>query len=207
MKRKAFGTCLIVLGVFLLAAALMLVRQDHVAQEEAESSAQQVLTQLHIPEPTAPLYVENETPVLPQLPDYQLNPQMPMPETEIDGVAYIGTLEIPALGLNLPVISTTSKENLRIAPCRYEGSAYLDNLVIGAHNYDVHFGKLKTLSYGDEIEFTDMDGNRFSYLVADMEILQPHQTEDLVGGGWPLTLYTCTVGGRTRVVLRCEKQP
>ncbi len=35
--------------------------------------------------------------------------------------------------------------------------------------------------YGDEIEFTDMDGNRFSYLVADMEILQPHQTEDLVG--------------------------
>ena len=206
MNRKIIGNILILLGLLLIAAAAALVVQNVMAQEEAETSAQQVLVQLEIPEVTVPAAMESETPVPVQIPDYQLNPQMHMPETVIDGVAYIGTLEIPELELNLPIISTTTKANLRIAPCRYEGSAYLDNLVIGAHNYDAHFGRLKTLSYGDEISVVDLDGNVFVYEVADMEILQPHQTEDLVGSDWPLTLYTCTVGGQTRVVIRCDKK-
>lgn len=207
MKRKALGNILILLGVLLIAAAAALVVQNVIAQEEAETSVRQVLQQLEIPEQTDPPAPEAEAPVQLQLPDYQLNPGMPMPEAVIDGIAYIGTLEIPALELDLPIISTTTKANLRIAPCRYEGSAYLDNLIIGAHNYDAHFGRLKTLSYGAEIRITDLDGNVFVYEVADMEILQPHQTADLVGGGWPLSLYTCTVGGKTRVVIRCEKLP
>ena len=206
MNRKIIGNILILLGLLLIAAAAALVVQNVMAQEEAETSAQQVLVQLEIPEVTVPAAMESEAPVPVQIPDYQLNPQMPMPETVIDGVAYIGTLEIPELELNLPIISTTTKANLRIAPCRYEGSAYLDNLVIGAHNYDSHFGRLKTLSYGDEISMVDLDGNVFAYEVADMETLQPYQTEDLVGSDWPLTLYTCTVGGQTRVVIRCDKK-
>ena len=52
--------------------------------------------------------------------------------------------------------------------------------------------------------FTDMDGNVFSYQVADIEILQPGDVEELCSGEWPLTLYTCTIGGRTRITVRCE---
>lgn len=202
MKRKTIGNLLIVLGMLLLAGALAWMGQNVADQVQAESSSRQVLAQLEIPEPTV---AQSQEPVKPELPDYQLNPRIPMPETGIDGIAYIGTLEIPELGLELPVISSTTNAYLKIAPCRYQGSAYEDNLVIGAHNYDAHFGRLKNLSYGDQIIVTDLDGNVFSYLVADMEILQPNQTADLVGGGWPLTLYTCTVGGKTRVVIRCEK--
>ena len=129
---------------------------------------------------------------------------MDMPEVEINGVAYIGILEIPELDLSLPIISTTTMEYLRIAPCRYDGSAYLDNLILGAHNYDAHFGRLKNLSYGSEVRFADVDGNVFAYTVADIEILQPDQVDALRDGNWPLTLYTCTIGGQTRVVVRCE---
>ena len=68
----------------------------------------------------------------------------------------------------------------------------------------ISFGKLKNLSYGSQIQLTDMDGNRFCYEVADIEILKPSQVEDLCGGDWPLTLFTCTIGGKTRVVVRCE---
>lgn len=207
MKGKALGNILILLGVLLMAAAAALVVQNVMAQEEAETSARHVLVQLEILEVTVPAVIENEELAPVQKPDYQLNPGMPMPETVIDGIAYIGTLEIPSLALELPIISSTTKTNLRIAPCRYEGSAYLDNLIIGAHNYDAHFGRLKTLPYGAEIKVTDLDGNVFIYEVADMETLQPHQTADLVGGGWPLSLYTCTVGGKARVVIRCEKLP
>ena len=65
-----------------------------------------------------------------------------MPEytlKSLGDVACIGILEIPALDLNL-VISSWSYSSLRLAPCRYSGSAYKGDLVIAAHNYQSHFG-------------------------------------------------------------------
>ena len=108
---------------------------------------------------------------------------------------------VAAILVEQPMLNT----KLQKAPCRYSGSAYTDDLVLGAHNYDAHFGRLKKLSYGDAVRVTDLDGNVFSYQVADIEILQPDQLEDLLGGGWPLTLYTCTPGGQSRVTIRCER--
>ena len=60
---------------------------------------------------------------------------MEMPTVEINGQECIGTLEIPSLGLKFPVISEWSDEKLKKAPCRYSGSAYLNNLIIAGHNY------------------------------------------------------------------------
>lgn len=190
------------LGVLLLAAGLWMVAGNLRQQEAAEETSREVLNRLELPQrdQSSP-----EMPVLTQVPDYQRNPHMEMPEEVLDGTAYIGTLEIPDLDLALPVVSTTTGENLQKAPCRYSGSAYTDDLVLGAHNYDAHFGRLKKLSYGDAVRVTDLDGNVFSYQVADIEILQPDQLEDLLGGGWPLTLYTCTPGGQSRVTIRCER--
>ena len=139
------------------------------------------------------------------LPEYIRNPEMEMPETEIEGNLYIGTLEIPALDVEVPVMSTWSYPQLRIAPCRYQGSAYLDNLIICAHNYDVHFGGLKHLEPGDAVAFTDAEGNVFSYQVETTEILEPTDIEKMESGGWDLTLFTCTIGGEYRVTVRCEK--
>ena len=130
---------------------------------------------------------------------------MSMPIETINGINYIGVLDIPAINRELPVLSEWDYSNLKIAPCRYAGSAYLDNMVLCAHNYDIHFGSLKNLSYGDEIIFTDMDGNVFTYKVIEIETLQPTAIEEMTIGDWDLTLFTCTVGGATRVAVRCEK--
>ena len=202
--RKIFGGLLIAAGVALVALAVMQVLQNQEDETFAQVASQQVVVELEavvLPEPTESV---EAAPAVPTIPDYQYVPDMDMPEVEINGGAYIGILEIPELDLSLPIISTTTMEYLRIAPCRYEGSAYLDNLILGAHNYDAHFGRLKTLSYGSEVRFTDVDGNVFAYTVADIEILQPDQVDALRDGNWPLTLYTCTIGGQTRVVVRCE---
>ena len=59
-----------------------------------------------------------------ETPEYLRNPEMEMPVEEIEGNGYIGLLEIPALGLSLPVMSEWSYPNLKLAPCRYSGSAY-----------------------------------------------------------------------------------
>lgn len=78
-----------------------------------------------------------------------------MPIMTIDGQEYIGYLELPTLDLSLPVMSQWSYPRLRIAPCRYWGNAYDDTLVILAHNYDRHFGRIKNLAIDDPVQFVD----------------------------------------------------
>ncbi|MCD7763295.1 MAG: sortase [Lachnospiraceae bacterium] len=131
-----------------------------------------------------------------------------MAEIEIDGYAYIGTLSVSRFGLELPVMSEWSYPGLRIAPGRYSGSVRTDDLVICGHNYERHFGNLKNLEAGDEITFTDVDGNSFDYVVDEVLILQPTDIEEMLDGAsdqWDLTLFTCTVGGQTRVTVRCSR--
>ena len=143
-----------------------------------------------------------------QIPDYQLNPEMEMPEVSIPGLeeaGCIGIIEIPSINIKLPVLSTWSYSLLKKAPCRYTGSIYLDNMVIAAHNSEAHFKKISNLQEGDIVTFTDAVGNVFTYTVAGIELLQPDEVENMTNGQWPLTLFTCTYGGASRVTVRCEK--
>lgn len=192
------GTILMTIGLLLLAAALFLAGYNIWDEHRAEGSAQQVLDQLVSetpqPEPPAP---EEPTP------EYILHPEMDMPTVEIDGNRYIGWVSIPALGLELPVMSQWSYPNLKIAPCRYQGSAYTGDLIIAGHNYRTHFGPLKNLGVGDTVLFTDADGNQFRYTVAQVETLAKTAVEEMAAGDWDLTLFTCTLGGQTRVTVRC----
>ena len=140
-----------------------------------------------------------------EIPDYILNPKMEMPVTKANGQSYIGVLEIPALGVTLPVISEWTYARLKKAPCRYAGSAYTDDLVIAAHNYREHFGKLKQLDPGSRVIFTDAVGNRFEYRVVLTETLMPDDVEEMKSGEFDLSLFTCTVGGSYRVTVRCDR--
>ena len=140
------------------------------------------------------------------IPDYKLNPEMDMPVDTIDGIDYIGVLRIPSLSLELPVISEWSYPGLKHSPCRYQGSAYMDNMVIAAHNYTGHFGKLNRLYRGDEVNFTDIEGNVFFYEVNEIEIVKQADVEEIKSDGRTLTLFTCTPGGQSRVIVRCDKR-
>ncbi|MCI8360920.1 MAG: sortase [Clostridiales bacterium] len=137
------------------------------------------------------------------VPDAVFTPEMEMPAEMFDGNRYIGRLEVPSLHLVLPVIEDWSYPKLRLAPCRYKGSAYLGDLIVAAHNYPRHFGGLKKLAPGDSVIFTDMDENRFTYEVTEVRQLGPAAMEEMEAGEWDLTLFTCTVGGGSRVAVRC----
>lgn len=69
--------------------------------------------------------------------------------------------------------------------------------MIAAHNYRTHFGSLGNLSAGDRVTFTDVDGNIFSYDVVEVQILNPAAIEEMVSDDWDLSLFTCTLGGKT----------
>lgn len=188
-----------IVGLLLIAAALLLVGYNLVVDYTAGTENSETLSEMNN------LFSAENKDSEDSQPEYLLNPYMEMPIITIDEIDYVGKITIPELQLELPVASECNYPNLRIAPCRYSGSVYLDNMVIAAHNYSSHFGHIKNLSVGDNLIFTDADGHAFQYKIVDMEILNPTDVEDMTTGEWDLTLFTCTIGGRTRVTVRCDR--
>lgn len=188
------GTVWINAGLLLIAAALFLSAYNAWESHEARDSARQVIAQLCDALPTE----AGEPTTLPDV-------RREMPVKTINGRDYIGVLSIPSLELELPVISQWDYPALKVAPCRYSGSLYQDNLIICAHNYASHFGKLKELQPGDIVLFTDMDEHVVTFQMVERETLNPMDAEGMEAGDWDLTLFTCTIDGQTRVTIRLER--
>lgn len=188
------GTVWINAGLLLIAAALFLSVYNEWESHEARDSARQVIAQLCDALPTE----AGEPTTLPDV-------RREMPVKTINGRDYIGVLSIPSLELELPVISQWDYPALKVAPCRYSGSLYQDNLIICAHNYASHFGKLKELQPGDIVLFTDMDEHVVTFQMVERETLNPMDAEAMEAGDWDLTLFTCTIDGQTRVTIRLER--
>lgn len=210
------GRIPIILGLLLIAAALLLTGYNLLISDRAAKASEQVLSQLlpqisddPIPEGGRSVYDDPEMaakhPKEVEYPDYLINPEMAMPVRTVEGKDYVGVLDLPSLSLQLPVLDKCSYSNLQTAPCRYAGTAYLDDLVICAHNYDRHFGQIKNLHLGDTVIFTDMDGNVFEYTVTEIYPVRPTAVEDVISGESDLVLYTCTLGGANRVTVRCDR--
>ena len=194
---------LILGGLLLIAAALSLTAYNLWEDQRATATAQQALAAMEARSGSERGELTEEPEA--DIPAYVRDPEMEMPTVEMDGIKYIGTLEIPVLELELPVISTWSDALLDHAPCRYVGSAYLDDLIIAGHNCRGHFGALHRLLPGDAVQFTDAAGNRFSYTVSQIEELPGSAVEEMEAGDWDLTLFTCTLSRTSRTTIRCEQ--
>ena len=201
-----------ILGAALMLGALLLSRSNQQENTVAQEAVVEVMPQLvqQIKENTAS---ETTVPEEETIPDLEL--QIPvellteedkkMPEVVIKDNRYIGFLSIPDLRLELPIMSTWSYPKLNIAPCRYTGSVRGEDLVLMAHNYYSHFGRLNRLDIGDSVSFTDMDGVTTYYQVVGKDLLDPTAVAEMTAGEFDLTLFTCTYGGASRVTVYCDK--
>ena len=129
----------------------------------------------------------------------------------------IGVLEIPAMELTMPIYLGASDDHLAA------GAAVLGNTSapIGGDNSNCviaghrgwrgadYFRHIDRLQMGDTVQVTNL-WETLIYMVADIQIMQPHEVEkikiqlnrDL------LTLLTCypyASGGRQRYVVYCER--
>lgn len=191
--RTKLGYICMICGAAMVLAALSLFIYNLNDSNRAEESADKALSKLteYIKENGNTEYSDFYDPA--------------MTEAEFNGYAYVGYLSFPSLGLELPVISECDNAGLKLAPCRYAGSVKTGDLVIAAHNYKRHFGKISQLSEKDEVLFTDMNGLTTEYEVALAENLPPFAVEDMTSGDYELTLFTCTYSGRSRVTIRCRQ--
>lgn len=205
---KVKGNVWIIAGLILILMAAMLTGYNLLDSRQARNASVAAVTVLkdRLP-PVVEVTPElTDLACLPEeLPDFMRFPDMEMPVVIVEDRAYVGMIEIPALELALPVLDNWNYPALKVAPCRYEGSAYTGDLIVMAHNYDSHFGKLRQLQPEDEVRFTDMAGNVFTYRVMELETLPGSAVEDMSAGQWDLTLFTCTYGGQSRVTIRCRQ--
>ena len=203
---RKFGIMCILIGAALLASALLLLhlnkQEDQVAQEAVVAVMPQLVQQMQENTAREPQITEDDL----LIPVELLTPeQLEMTEVVINGHAYIGYLSIPKLELELPILSQWSYPKLQIAPCRYYGSLRGEDLVLMAHNYNSHFGRISKLELMDTVTFTDMDGNVTTYQVVGKDMLSPTAVEEMISGDFDLTLFTCTYGGGSRITIYCDR--
>lgn len=196
-KGKKTGKAVMVLGILCILAALGLAVFNVFTENKAGKASADVLEKLDMDSITSTVPDEFSKP------DYVINPDMLMRKKLIDGKAYVGKITVPALDIELPVMAECSKENLKTAPCIYEGTPYKNNLIVAGHNYRSHFGSLR-LTEGDTVIFKDMDGNEFRYEVMYTEIIDESDKQSMSAGEWDLTLFTCTYSRTTRITVRCK---
>lgn len=196
--KSRTGVALMTAGVLLILVAIGYVAVNVWEEWSAANASASALDQMESSRSAAETTVENQ-------PLYVQHPDMEMPEVMIDGQAYIGSVSIPKLELELPVISQWTYPRLKLAPCRYSGSVYTDDMIILGHNYERHFRRFTEVETGDEVMFTDMDGNIFHYVVTLKEQIRGNDTERMMAGDWDLTLFTCARGGKMRITLRCDR--
>lgn len=204
--------CMLLGGALLLGAALLVYKnwqEETQASVQAEAVLDRMQSELRAVDglmiPAGSGTTEDALPEETLSPGRQQTGRAEMPVMEIDGRQYVGYLELPTLGLSLPVLSEWSYQGLRVAPCRYWGNVQEDSMVILAHNYARHFGALQSLEKGDVVQFIDAEGTIYSYAVEKQEILERGDVQQMVDSEYDLTLFTCTYGGRQRVTVRLNR--
>jgi sortase A len=199
MTRTKTGAFFMVAGILLMVSALSLLLYNQLEAWRAGRVAQSALAGV------ARVQTSDHPAIAIPFPDGERT--VAMPSVTVDGHDYIGSLSVPALELELPVLADWDFDQLRLAPCRYHGSIVTNDLVVAAHNYQSHFAGIEKLQAGDEVVFITMEGNAVYYSVSAVETLAAGATEEMIrADGWDLTLFTCTYTGEARVAVRCTRE-
>ena len=121
--------------------------------------------------------------------------------SSFDPGIYAGVLSVPDLELLLPVAAEWSYAQLKKSVCVYYRTED-GKMIIAGHNYRNHFGRLRDLEVGDEVSFITPEGEAKHYQVDAFEILKPEDINGMLDSEYPLTLFTCTPGGKQRLAIR-----
>lgn len=188
MKNKLYAICLWVgIGMLALAGAVLLFWQIniHSAAKKAEGYVSVLRTRMPAPQGAVPEARQNNA----------------MPVLSVDGVDFVGILEMPRFGSILPVAGGWGKTSQY--PCRYVGSVYDRTLQIGATTQAGQYDFYREISVGDGVYFTDMEGNRYTYQVTDIRYEQHADNTALSKKDADLTLFVKNIYAMEYIVIFC----
>ena len=125
----------------------------------------------------------------------------------------VGTVIIPSLGVEYPILSETTDALLKVSVCKFWGCEpnEVGNLCIAGHNYrnKRFFSKVPNLSSGDIIQIKDLSGKTINYTIYDKYTVEPTDvscTSQITNGKKIVTLITCTNDSKQRVVVKAVEK-
>lgn len=153
---------------------------------------------------------ENLKEVISQVNDnIQTNTDGEIPYIEYEGYQVIGTIQIPKINLEYPILAETTDDSLTKSITRFGDGKIneIGNLCLAGHDYinNSMFGNIKKLENGDEILVTDLYGNTVTYIVFDKYNTDPNDVsvlDSIDSSRREVTLITCTNGNKDRLIIR-----
>lgn len=118
----------------------------------------------------------------------------------VNGEEYtvVGTLNIPSLNIEYPILSETSTKLLKVSLTKYWGANpnEVGNMVVVGHNYknNKFFSNLSKIQHGEIVKIRDLSGKTLDYKVYDTYVIDPYDnscTSQLTDGKTEITLITC----------------
>jgi sortase A len=203
LRRTLLGA-----SVFVLLANLAVVTTGSAApapgvQVAAAAPVGGLLPAEPIPEMAPPTFVPSTTTTIAEPPSTQpIDP--PENAYAAEPHVVIGQIQVPKLGLDVPLNEGISLRSIDHGPSHWPGTAMpgqsSGNVVVAGHRvtHTKPFRHLDTLAPGDEIIFI-VDGVRSVYHVTGSEVVTPDRTDIVVQTAEPIvTLFACHPPGSAR---------
>ncbi len=189
---KRVSQIILILGILLFASALALLVVNRIAIPGNKDKAAAITEEMKelMPE------VQNGYP--------DGKGDTVMPSIELDGVDFVGIIEIPAYNVCLPVANKWSAKDVSKYPHRFDGSIYDSSLIIGGSDNEGQFDFMKNISTGDTVYFTDTLGARYTYAVSEILITEDVSYEKLSDGEGELSFFARNSYGFEYTVVRCK---
>ena len=211
-KGQKIITLFVILLLLLAVAGGLMIARPYIIDVQRQNAEAALFTMIesgqteieidHLPEMEGEQFSEMEDlgDMFEELPDSQPESE-PSERKTITGY---GLIEIPAIGLEMPLVKGADSYSLRAAIGWWPQSAAMGsagNCALFGHRmvtYGRHFNRLDELKAGDEVLLYPLEGEKYRYIVTGSETIEPSALVDKLyehSEGFQLTLVTCTPTG------------
>lgn len=213
-KKQKHGLVILLIGMAVVLVGAVFWAANNRMDEEAGTRAANLLTQLETKISSAPQTSSAQPAVsaASAVSSRQTGVEAAVSDSTVAALSLpekdgcIGILELPSLGIKLPIQAAYTQDALKTAPCRYTGeNGEISRFVICGHNYRRHFGSLQSMQVGSRVTFTNLNGIVYQYTVSEVTEIASNDFGALKTGNWDLSLFTCNFTGQKRVLVRCRR--
>ena len=120
----------------------------------------------------------------------------------VDGTDFVGILEFPRYASALPVCADWGETAQY--PCRFSGSIYDGTMQIGATTQKGQYDFYRELSVGDRVIYTDVEGNRYTFLIIGLRYEKHADQTTLTQKDAALTLFMKNIYSFEYLVVFCD---
>lgn len=190
MKDLSIRRICILVGVCLLAGAIVILSLWRWNISNSEKQAQYYVSTLRelIPAP------QNAVP--------EERRDNTMSVLSVDGVDFVGLIELPRYGSALPVCAEWGKTFKY--PCRFGGSIYNGTMQIGATTQKGQYDYYRELSVGDTVNYTDTEGNRYTFEITSLRYAKHADQSALQQNDAALTLFIKNIYSFEYLIIFCD---